>query len=293
MFGVSHVTENSTPSRPAVRRARPVHSCLDCRWVFSPPRQPSAPAAIDLLPNRNRKLKCDRGRPCGQCTKAGRPNDCHYDSTAGSMSRVDSQDNEPASKRQRTGESDLANGFAPGNWGLNTPASVQYGAYGNATLTDGTNQSNGSVGPMTGFAATPGVAQQAYMAAQNQQQHRETQDSGAQALSGARAVDKMGVVEDLQARVARLEKLVKVDSAPKDDDNAQTSKTGAAEMLVDLRHSHSSAMNPKRSIVHQVCDCCDPTISCYSVPAGIGKPPTNMTDSCRSLKTCQNSTTVT
>ncbi|KAL9081999.1 MAG: hypothetical protein Q9159_006823 [Coniocarpon cinnabarinum] len=210
------------------------------------------PQFNDNAVRRNRKLKCDRGRPCGQCTKAGRPSECHYDQTAGSMSRVDTHDDEPMTKRRRLEDGDSANGYSPNGWNMNTPASVQYGAYGNALMMDGANQRNGNMGALNNQQAATG-AQQAYMGGQNQRLS-EASDGNMLTVSGARAGDKVGVVEDLQARVARLERMMKLENGLNEEEEAQTSKTGAAEVLVDLRHSHSSAMNPKRSIMQNFDD---------------------------------------
>ena len=93
---------------------------------------------------------------------------------------------------------------------------------------------------------------QAYMGSTTDPRLTEGAEHDTRMTPSPRSQEPMGVVEDLQGRVARIERALKLDNVPKEVEETQQTRTGAAELLVDLRNSHSSAMNPKRSIVHQV-----------------------------------------
>ena len=62
---MSNASDHTPNTKPPIKRARPVHSCVSCR---------------------RRKLKCDRQSPCEQCVKGGRGDGCQYDQTIGSLS---------------------------------------------------------------------------------------------------------------------------------------------------------------------------------------------------------------
>ena len=159
------------------------------------------------------------------------------------MSRnLDADDDEPANKRLRTEDGEVT---GQNTWSLYAPAQTAYGAYGTS---DSTSQRNGSIGAIGTMVGHPG-AQQAFMGG-NAQRYSDPSDGQVQAIAGTRDPLKLGIMEDLQSRVARLEKIM--DEGNRAEDNAHSSRTGAAEVLVDLKHSHSSAINPKRSILYQV-----------------------------------------
>lgn len=70
---------SSQLSSGAMKRPRPVISCLECR---------------------RKKLKCDRTQPCQQCIKIGRPGQCEYQSGQEPLPNIAYSLMSPA-KRQR------------------------------------------------------------------------------------------------------------------------------------------------------------------------------------------------
>ena len=162
---------------------------------------------------------------------------------------------EPLNKRRRTENGDLYDG------------SAAYGAYGNYASSIGSQSQYGGYGPAGAIDSSPKVTDHMHVPATQQpsqapppaymgittQRNTHGGDSNHNIAPQLREPERVGIVEDLQARVSHLEKLLKADHSPREDEESQSTKTGAAEVLVDLRRSHSSAMNPKRSIIHQVC----------------------------------------
>lgn len=154
------------------------------------------------------------------------------------MSRAqENGESEPSSKRRRT-----ENGDYDG---------VAYGAYNSYASPMGSQTHGyGSVMDASPRAGEHGLQPQPSQAVQGPAgTQRAIENTDANIAPQLRGAERVGVIEDLQTRVSWLEKLLKVE---RDDEESQSTKTGAAEVLVDLRHSHSSAMNPKRSIIHQV-----------------------------------------
>ena len=165
------------------------------------------------------------------------------------MSRTmgDADADEPVNKRRRMEDGDPSSVGAPYYGAYTTNgAQSQYGSYDAPDMNSPQQASETST-----YAPLQNAPVQGQMGGANTQAVTGN-DNTQLPIAAMKQVDKVGVVEDLQTRVARLEKMLKVENAPQEEYESHTIKTGAAEVLVDLRHSHSSAINPKRSIMHQV-----------------------------------------